>query len=110
MLRGKTAQLIFLKIYTSALWKVMASLKINMADGIANLGVMETYHTFVPTKCITHNSIVQIYLAKTAAAMTVVHKPLLSAVEDCVMFVVLIISPLVLKSCFLSSQAVSGSN
>lgn len=46
---------------------------------------------------------------KTAAATTVVHKPFLSPVADWVMLEVLMIIPLALKSCFLSSQAVSGS-
>ncbi len=51
-----------------------------------------------------------IHGTKTAAAMTVVHRSFFSPVADCVMLVVLMISPVVLKSCFLSSHAVSGSN
>jgi len=47
---------------------------------------------------------------KTAAATVVVHKPFLSPAADWVMLAVLMISPVVLKSCLRSSHAVSGSN
>ena len=47
---------------------------------------------------------------KTAAATVVVHRPFLSPAADWVMLAVLMISPVVLKSCLRSSHAVSGSN
>jgi hypothetical protein len=56
------------------------------------------------------NARAHIYGTKTVAAMIVVHRPFLCPVADCVTLVVFIISPLVLNNCFLSSQAVSGSN
>ena len=47
---------------------------------------------------------------RTAAATTDVQRPFLSPSADCATFDVLMINPLDLKSCYLSSQAVAGSN
>ena len=46
----------------------------------------------------------------TAAATVVVQSPFLSPAADWVMLAVLMINPVVLKSCLRSSHAVSGSN
>src|SRR4030065_2310233 len=60
---------------------------------------------FVFLTCLSSFSLVN-----TAAETVVVHRPFLSPVAVCVTLVVLIIIPLVLKSCSFSSQAISGSN